>query len=451
MTACLFAFVVLVGCGAGEDSDPLAPVDTGPPADTGTPVTELEPSVTWSAWYDQRLGASLTAGPGARLVIGGPATGGTAWEDIEEPTIFLIDSLIGDLRSGAFGRLEGSYYPGWGAGVRTLLGTEVLLPGDVTGDGEPDLVAFTAPGDPFLYEPAYLLPGPLQGSHHVMDADVLPVAGPDGWSGAYCGDLDHNGVDELCMSSGVVFGPVGHVPEPTLTWSGADAEGIRIAAADSDGDGVSELLLADPSSSSLHRLSALAPGDLDLATAAAATWSAPAGAPTAIVAGDDLDGDGAGDIVVAWGDGATARVYLLVDAAGGAFEGAATTLELPAAALTAGDFDGDRAVDLAVGGEATVRLFSGPLEPGVFEAGLAAVRLIGPQHPDDSYGAALQAIASSDGSHAYLVVGAPDVHDDSPYKPYGEVYLFNGSGLWPSPSDPGVTILRSRRATRWDR
>ncbi len=425
----MYALVLLVGCGVEDDSGSPPSTDTGPPADTGSPITDLAPSVTWSATCDQRLGASLTSGPGARLVIGGPSRGSEYWEDTENSTIYLINSLIGSLSGGTIARAEGDYVSDSGGYANTLLGTEVVLPGDVTGDGEPDLLAFTSPGDSDLSEPAYLFPGPLLGSHSVTDPGVLPVAGRDAWSGVRCGDLDGNGVDELCHASGVAFGPVGPSPEPGLTWSAADPAGMRIAAADLDGDGVNDLLLADPASSALVRLTSFAAGDVDLASAAEATWTAPMGHATAMVAGDDLDGDGRGDIAVAWNDGAATTVYLLVDAGGSAMDEAATAIALPAVALTTGDLDSDGVAELAAGGDGSVWVFSGPIEAGGLEGGDASAHLIGAQHPDDSFGAALLAIESDDALRWDLVVGAPDVHSDSPYEPYGEVYLFRWVSL----------------------
>ncbi len=418
------ALALCCGCHGHRDSSATELHDSAPLEDTAGPELQVPDGLSWRGWNDQRLGAALAVGPGATLVISGPSRGSEYWEDTSSPKIYLLDETTGDVRRDAFATLLGGWVDESGAPYyATRIGTEVVLPGDVTGDGEPDVLLFTDPGDGDLDEPAYLYPGPHSGEMNITDPAVQPVFGPDGWNGTHCGDLDGNGVDELCLSSGVVFGPVGPAAELSLTWSGTAASDVEIAAADLDGDGVKELLVADGGASSLVALSALEPGDLELASAAWAAWTTPAGEAQAILAGDDLDGDGEGDIALAWSDGRSSAVYLLTSTDGGVVDEAATTIRVPATAMTVGDFDGDGSQDLAVGGEGSVRAFAGPLEAGVFEARCAAAQLVGTQHPDDGFGHALETLRIDGSSSDQLVVGAPDtLEDGGSNQPYGMVF-----------------------------
>ena len=419
--------MLLVGCNGSCASTQPNGDDSAVPTDTAGPDTETPEGVNWRAYYDQRLGAALATGPGAILVVSGPSKGSEHWEDTEEAQIFLLNTTTGDLDDDSFAVIkggwpieEGPYY------IRTRLGTEVVLPGDATGDGEPDVLLFTDSRDGDLEEPAYLFPGPLNGEVYIQEAGALPVSGPDGWDGAYCGDLDGNGVDELCLTSGVVFGPVGDSPEPALTWSGSDTTSMGLAAADLDTDGVNELLLTDPGAAAMYRLTAYEPGDVELETAAESSWTGPAGESQGVVAGDDLDGDGQGDIAVAWSDGADTIIYVLTSLEGGPFENAATTVRVPTTAMAVGDLDGDQDQDLIIGGEGSVRIFLGPMEAGSFEPRQASVHLVGIQHPDDGFGNALVTIRRNGASTDELVVGAPDTTEINTSLTGGMVYLVDG-------------------------
>ncbi len=422
-----FAILLLVGCdGRCANSQPNGD-DSAVPIDTAGPDTETPDGTTWRAYYDQRLGTALATGPGAFLVLSGPSKGSEHWEDTEEAQIFLLNTTTGDLDDDSFAIIKGGWPTEDGAYyIRTRLGTEVVLPGDATGDGEPDVLLFTDSGDGDLEEPAYLFPGPVNGEVYVQDAGVLPISGPDGWDGARCGDLDENGVDELCLTSGVVFGPVGDSPEPTLTWSGSDTTSMDIAAADLDADGINELLITDPGADAMYRLTAYEPSDVELATVAETSWTAPTGESQGIVAGDDLNGDGLGDVAVAWNDGEDTIIYVLTGLGGGPLENAAASVRIPTAAMAVGDLNGDQGQDLIIGGEGSVRIFLGPMEAGSYEPRQASAHLVGAEHPDDGFGDALVTIRRNGARADELVVGAPDTTEINSSLTGGMVYLVDG-------------------------
>jgi len=422
--ALLATLILAAGCDNQPDSE--AP----PVEDTAGPEAEQPDGVFWREYNDQRLGAALAVGPGAVLVISGPSRGSESWEDTEEPRIFLLHTTTGELRDDAFATIKGGWTHDSGKYyVSSRIGTEVVLPGDVTGDDEPDVLLFTDDRDGDLEEPAYLFPGPLLGNVYIQDAEVLPISGPDGWNGTHCGDLDGNGVDELCLTSGVVFGPVGDSPEPTLTWSGSDAAALGISAADLDADGVNELIITGSEASAVVRLSALEPGDVELESAAEATWTAPTGVFPTILAGDDLDGDGQGDIAVAWSDGTTTTVFLLTSPGGGTINEAATTIRVPTTTMVVGDLDGDQAQDLVVGGEGSVRVFMGPLQAGSFEPRDADTHLVGTEYPDDGFGDALVTIERDGDLPDLLIVGAPDTTEGNSHLTGGMVFMISGDQL----------------------
>jgi hypothetical protein len=220
------------------------------------------------------------------------------------------------------------------------------------------------------------------------------------------------------------------------------ASDVRLAGSDLDQDGRADLLLWDPAADAVRWLTNFGPGDLDLA-AASATWTSPDdGAATVLVAGGDLDGDGRGDFVVGWASTAeTATLYVVTDHAGGALADVQTTIDVAAEAVAVGDVDGDAAADLVVGGGASVRVFRGPLPAGRLDPSDAAVHWTG-LHPEgnpvvdpvgrdgDAFGRSLLLADIDLDGLTDLFVGAPmeGLHE-TPYRPYGRVYLVPGGSL----------------------
>lgn len=270
-------------------------------------------------------------------------------------------------------------------------GGAVFLPGDLDGDGYPDLLI----SDPFAGTTVrrggviYAVHGPVSGANLLADADgmVLGEYG-DAYGGDYLGnvlsgrgDIDGDGRPDFIGTSAVTYdailvqGPLEGamlLSEADVLFSLEDGHAYPDIVKDVDGDGLDDVLLGatgDDTTATSAGLVALMLGPLSgLVTLddSEATWlglaaNDEAGYPT--TDGGDLDGDGLGDLLA--GAGGDSRggenagaVYLLlgttrgehsVDEALAVFYAEGEERYKALAARSTGDADGDGFDDLIVG------------------------------------------------------------------------------------------------------
>lgn len=466
------ALVVLAGCSGGptpdrgsgkEDDGGTDPVEdtasvdteteeTDEPATGGAIVAPLAHAVRGS--WAGRIGSGLGQ-TGGSLVFGVPGEGQHSGDWLAYSRVNLARPPFGELQSWEMNTtLYGLWYPAELTTLNSELGTEITLPGDLTGDGLADLVSFDGSADAFLGAPAFLYPGPLEdrGNWDTLTTEIPTKAIPlDGvgvpWRGAPCGDVNGDDATDLCLGTGVVFGPVTEGAALDVTWSAAGpSESVRLAGIVREIQGKygfepdHDLLLWDAAAHAVRWITKFPAGELDLGQAEA-TWTAPAGKGEAFAVGD-LDGDADEDFAFAWTGEDGPVVYLVTDTDGGDLADAWATLTLPAAkkapefvpacarpaemcatvALAVGDLDGDGAADLAVGWDSEVRVFRGPFPAGEIPLDAATHWLRGHSDADQFGHALLIGDVTLDGTPD-LVVGAPDDWQHTGVPPGGAVYV----------------------------
>lgn len=407
----LTALALLGGCRVAT-SDTDTPI-----TDTSAPCPEaLLPAATqYSAGgTDMRLGTALLTLPrdgSTPLLVMSAPTSLANYEAGASAYVYVHEAPF----DGSFGQGAVSSVNVDVPGIEDIysrLGSSLVAPGDLTGDGVEDLVLIDDSRSYQLPGNVYVVPGPHDTGLHrrFNDPGMVPLERPGTVLGARCGDVDGDGRADLCLTSGISSGPVTTASTQSVTWSSLDAHAI--AAADLDGDGNTELLLWDDLTSTLWRLDDLSPGDRSPSSG----WVGPGGSTVRALTTADADGDGTPDFAIGVADGETHRTYVVTNPDPGPLEDALVVVEGPVDALLLTDLDDDGATDLLIGGGDDVRVFLGPLVAGVLDGSCPSMRWLsrdftatdyGPEYPT-GFGKALVAADFDEDGHVEVVVGEPD-------------------------------------------
>jgi hypothetical protein len=258
--------LLLLACTAPNPTE--APVPTGDSevpsgddtADTGlsTPTGDTGPACVPRAVPDPAGGP-----PTLFLPPIATASGAEDYDWLEQ--VFLLDSVVGyALNSNVPGndvhtsRWDPMLAPGAGIQQEVSPGGAADV-GDLTGDGIDDLVVWFEAGD----TPEYVIaPGPLAqiSAPALTHPDTIPAP----WAAIafgqgripHCGDLNGDGLEDLCSTSEVHLTPF----DGTADWTRPGDFYEQGLAADMDGDGVNELYIASGSTVERFTLSAAGTG-----------------------------------------------------------------------------------------------------------------------------------------------------------------------------------------------
>jgi FG-GAP-like repeat len=332
------------------------------------------------------------AAPSSTAIVTGQDAG---WPDVIGWDRFGVQAE-GNAPWGSF-PIRFSPYPTYQQGVRVAVG-------DVTGDGRPDIV--TAPGKSAFTEVRV-----FDGKTFRQLGSFMPFRDAAWWNGAFVatGDTNGDGRAEIitgldagcCTTLHVLDGLSGTELSGFFPYGDRDQQGVRVAAADLNGDGKAELVAVPIGG---DRVSAFAPtggeafrtipspfasgatgltiaagnvmGDarpelvaaadtrsgaqlaiVDVRTGATLESLSPFGAGTSApqIAVADVDGDGRGDVVAEAQSVAGTQVKAF-DAVTGRQLASFFVLEpgiVPGVTLAAGDLDGDGKAEIVLGGGPT--------------------------------------------------------------------------------------------------
>jgi hypothetical protein len=350
------------------------------PADTGPDSAVEDPLGDWTALTEGYYWGADATFSGGHLSIGPVGEGETA---------LMVGSTAASDKGGPVdiggGRLVRAPFTGGYLNSRSITafrsdetegdsyGWYSFLPGDLNGDGVPDVAI---PGSRSLS--VFYSANTLGGDYYPSDADLAIASEYGGWYGAIAEDADHDGRQDIISFYGIWFGPLAdHEPAPDVTIT-ADLQWSRaLTSGDPDGNGRANLVMSDSGTVFLLNDDLPTDGTIDPSTEAMATWEF-SGIVEDVLSGSDLTGDGRDDIAVAELDSFGAprrfRVYVLPDPAIPVAIEAPIRLEslnggAEGNVLASGDFDGDGNADLAVGfgGSGMVFVYRGPFAEGVFD------------------------------------------------------------------------------------
>ena len=456
---------------AGDDDDDAdadgqaADAVGGPDCDDADPDTFLGAPERCGDGRDQDCdGAVDTCGVRAWISGGaGDAAGGAlVWAgDLNGDG--LDDAVLGARLDDAGGRGAGTAYVVFapvdrdlttsfadaalsGVEVNGYAGSSLAAPGDLDGDGYPEL-AVGAPGSDGGGEDAgslFIASGPVRGRDPLDEAgwEILGEAAGDRAASALAatGDVSGDGLPDLLIGgpghdgAGAVWLIAGPAADVDLSWAvarwtsaeaGADAGGA-VAAADLDGDGVPDLAvgapvagLADGYNGELMVLLDPSPGDGALEDAPLGWWGdVGAGWGRRLAAVGDTDGDGL-DELVAGAEGLAALVAL--EEGWSSISGAPARItgeagdDLGGSVSGAGDLDGDGLMDLVVGAPGAdlaasdggvALVYFGPLS-GALGRGDATAMVLG-ESANGLLGSAVAGGGDGDGDGlSDLLLGAP--------------------------------------------
>lgn len=420
-----------------------------------------------STYATTTLDAELT-GSGASAFV---ATVLTPSADIDGNGV--PELLAGAVGAGIGGRVYAVEDPGSGGTFGAVamatvdaesaadeLGSAVAA-ADLNGDGYGDLVV-GAPGS----DRVGVLLGPLSGALNFANADAIYTVSSTGrrvgQSVAAGMDTDGDGVAELVIGGDgatgageawLLSGPVSSFDLDSCSTSGACTRlsttssssrfgSVLAGVGDLNADGIDELAVAAPSGGSGQGTVWVLAGPLSGAVSVNSAASELTGTTTsdgagaAVVGGEDLDGDGYGDLVIGapGAGGGAGSVYVVRGPVSGAIRLSAADAELwgtagsgaGAALALIGDADGDGNADLAVGGPDLDRAWL-VLGPITADAALSAADVVVSGSSGSSFGASLASPGDVDGDGLdELWLGGPTYA--GPAVDVGAAWLLRGVG-----------------------